>query len=185
MLGQARGVKSRGSYGLRWTDVDVEAQTISIESTRVVVDGVVVEGGTRSETSTRVFAAHPRAVGSAQGRSAMQAEEQLAAGPPASAAASWSPTPVGRRYHPDTVSDYGAAACAKAGVKRIRLHDARHTCGTLMHLEHNVPVGWPPIGHGTRWNPCEQAGRGERAWTAERRWRAAMRPGVLHKAATG
>ena len=45
-----------------------------------------------------------------------------------------------RRYHPDTVSDYWAAACAKAGVKRIRLHDARHTCGTLMHLEHNVPV---------------------------------------------
>jgi integrase len=39
-----------------------------------------------------------------------------------------------------TVSDYWAAACAKAGVKRIRLHDARHTCGTLMHLEHNVPV---------------------------------------------
>jgi len=33
-----------------------------------------------------------------------------------------------------------AAACAKAGVKRIRLHDARHTCGTLMQLEHNVPV---------------------------------------------
>jgi integrase len=77
--------------------------------------------------------------------------------------------PLGRRYHPDTVSDYGAAACAKAGVKRIRLHDARHTCGTLMHLEHNVPVGWPPIGHGTRWNRCEQAGRGEIAWTAERR----------------
>jgi integrase len=23
---------------------------------------------------------------------------------------------------------------------RDRLHDARHTCGTLMHLEHNVPV---------------------------------------------
>ena len=48
--------------------------------------------------------------------------------------------PLGRRYHPDTVSDYWAGACAKAGVKRIRLHDARHTCGTLMHLEHNVPV---------------------------------------------
>jgi integrase len=48
--------------------------------------------------------------------------------------------PMGRRYHPDTVSDYWAAACAKAGVKRIRLHDARHTSGTLMHLERNVPV---------------------------------------------
>ena len=160
MLGQARGVKSRGSYGLRWTDVDVEAQTISIESTRVVVDGVVVEGGTRSETSTRVFAAHPRAVGSAQGRSAMQAEEQLAAGPPASAAASWSPTPVGRRYHPDTVSDYGAAACATAGVKRSRLHGARHTCGTLMHREHNVPVGWPRIWTRNTVEPLRTSGTG-------------------------
>lgn len=48
--------------------------------------------------------------------------------------------PSGAALSPDTVSDYWAAACAKAGVKRIRLHDARHTCGTLMHLEHNVPV---------------------------------------------
>ena len=54
VLGQARRVKGRGSYGLRWTEVDVEAQTISIEITRVVVDGEVVEGGTKSETSTRV-----------------------------------------------------------------------------------------------------------------------------------
>ena len=55
MLGQARSVKSRGSYGLRWTEVDLEAQTISIEITRVVVDGEVVEGGTKSESSTRVL----------------------------------------------------------------------------------------------------------------------------------
>ncbi|MGW5387606.1 tyrosine-type recombinase/integrase [Nocardia sp. NPDC003963] len=26
-----------------------------------------------------------------------------------------------------------------AGVRRIRLHDARHTCGTLMHLQ-RVPI---------------------------------------------
>jgi hypothetical protein len=30
-------------------------------------------------------------------------------------------------------------------------------------------VWWPRFGHGTRWNRCEQAGRGETAWTAERR----------------
>ena len=92
MLGQARRVKGRGSYGLRWTEVDVEAQTISIEITRVVVDGEVVEGGTRSETSTRVLAAHPRAVGSAQGRRAHAGRGAARRGPPASAAASWSST---------------------------------------------------------------------------------------------
>ena len=68
--------------------------------------------------------------------------------------------PLGRRYHTDTVSDYWAAAYAKAGVKRIRLHDARHTCGTLMHLEHNVPVGWPPIWTRNTVEPMRTSGTG-------------------------
>jgi len=49
---------------------------------------------------------------------------------------------------------------AKAGVKRIRLHDARHTCGTLMHLEHNVPVGWPPIWTRNTVEPMRTSGTG-------------------------
>src|SRR6478609_60151 len=79
VLGQARSVKSRGSYGLRWTDVDVEAQTISIEITRVVVDGEVVEGGRMSETSTRVWPLIPERLAALRA-ARMQAEEQLAAG---------------------------------------------------------------------------------------------------------
>ena len=35
-----------------WTDIAFQAQTISSEITRVVVDGEVVEGDTKSETST-------------------------------------------------------------------------------------------------------------------------------------
>ena len=79
MLGQARSVKSRGSYGLRWTEVDFEAQTISIEITRVVVDGEVVEGGTKSETSTRVLPLIPELLAALRAAARMQAEEQLAA----------------------------------------------------------------------------------------------------------
>ena len=84
--------KSRGSYGLRWTEVDFQAQTISIEITRVVVDGEVVEGGTKSETSTRVLPLIPELLAALRAAARMQAEEQLAAGPPASAAATWSST---------------------------------------------------------------------------------------------
>ena len=159
VLGQARSVKSRGSYGLRWTDVDVEAQTISIEITRVVVDGEVVEGGTKSETSTRVLPLIPELLAALRAAARMQAEELLAAGPPASAAATWSSTRWGGATTP-TVSDYRAAGCAKAGVKRIRLHDARHTCGTLMHLEHNVPVGWPRIWTRNTVEPMRTSGTG-------------------------
>jgi hypothetical protein len=41
---------------------------------------------------------------------------------------------AGRPYHPDTVSDYWRALCTEAKVPAIRSHDARHTCGTLVHL---------------------------------------------------
>jgi integrase len=46
---------------------------------------------------------------------------------------------AGRPYHPDTMSDFWRALCATAGVPKIRLHDARHTCGTLMHMQ-GVPI---------------------------------------------
>jgi integrase len=46
---------------------------------------------------------------------------------------------AGRPYHPDTISDYWQAICAAAKVPKIRLHDARHTCGTLMHMQ-GVPI---------------------------------------------
>ena len=134
------GLRRGELCGLRWTDIDFKAQTISIEITRVVVDGEVVEGDTKSETSTRVLPLTPELLAALRAATRMQAEEQLAAGPTYERSGYVVVDPLGRRYHPDTVSDYWAAACAKAGVKRIRLHDARHTCGTLMHLEHNVPV---------------------------------------------
>ena len=46
---------------------------------------------------------------------------------------------AGRPYHPDTLSDYWRKLCAEAKVPSIRLHDARHTCGTLMHMQ-GVPI---------------------------------------------
>lgn len=46
---------------------------------------------------------------------------------------------IGEALHPDTLSDRWSSLLAAAKVRRIRLHDARHTCGTLMHLQ-GVPI---------------------------------------------
>jgi integrase len=40
-----------------------------------------------------------------------------------------------RGVSPDTMSNYWRALCLAAKVPPIRLHDARRTCGTLMHLQ--------------------------------------------------
>jgi integrase len=36
-------------------------------------------------------------------------------------------------YHPTNISHYWRQACRRAGVPLVRLHDARHSCGTLLH----------------------------------------------------
>ena len=169
VLGQARSVKSRGSYGLRWTEVDLEAQTISIEITRVVVDGEVVEGGTKSETSTRVLPLIPELLAALRAAARMQAEEQLAAGPPASAAATWSSTLWGGATTP--------RRCRTTGRPRLRRRASSASGYTTPGTPAARSCTWSTtcrwgghrFGHGTRWNRCEQAGRGEIAWTAERR----------------
>jgi hypothetical protein len=42
---------------------------------------------------------------------------------------------AGEPYHPSTLSTLWQAAIRDLDVPQIRLHDARHTCATLMHLQ--------------------------------------------------
>ncbi len=55
---------------------------------------------------------------------------------------------IGDPYSPSVLSRYWREAVAGAGLRHIKLHAARHTCATLMHLS-GVPVAviaaW--IGH--------------------------------------
>ena len=43
------------------------------------------------------------------------------------------------RIRPDYISHRWAELCDRAGVRRIRLHDARHTAASLL-LDQKVPV---------------------------------------------
>ena len=58
---------------------------------------------------------------------------------------------IGDPYSPAVLSRYWREAMKAAGVRHIKLHAARHTCATLMHLQ-GVPVAviaaW--IGHKDR-----------------------------------
>ena len=45
----------------------------------------------------------------------------------------------GSAWYPTTLDKLWKDALADAGLPHVRLHDARHTCGTLMHLN-GVPI---------------------------------------------
>jgi integrase len=46
---------------------------------------------------------------------------------------------AGRPYHPDTLSDVWRELCIAPKVGQIRLHDARHSCASIMHAQ-AVPI---------------------------------------------
>jgi len=55
---------------------------------------------------------------------------------------------LGGPLHPDRYSDDFARLCKAAGVPAIRLHDARHSCPSLLEKsgvphQHRVRVGGP------------------------------------------
>jgi integrase len=93
----------------------------------------------KTDRSARVLPLTPALMAALRRALAVQKSERLALGPDYGAGEHVLCDEAGRPYHPDTISDYWRALCTKAQVPSIRLHDARHTCGTLMHMQ-GVPI---------------------------------------------
>lgn len=140
------GLRRGEIAGLRWCDVDLDAKTLSVVNNRVDPSGKVFENDPKSAMSRRTLPLPDRLVAALKTAKARQAAERLALG-----SGAWDyvvSNEVGQPYHPQVLSRYWRAAVKAAGVRVIKLHAARHTCATLMHLQ-GVPVvviaAW--IGH--------------------------------------
>jgi integrase len=105
-----------------------------------------VENDPKSATSRRTLPLPDRLVSVLKAAKARQAAERLALG--TGAFAYVVSNEIGQPYSPAVLSRYWRDRVKAAGVRHIKLHAARHTCATLMHLS-NVPIAvvaaW--IGH--------------------------------------
>ncbi|WP_369597552.1 site-specific integrase [Rhodococcus sp. WWJCD1] len=132
------GLRRGELCGLRWNDVDLHAGSLTINNTRVSVNGRVVEGPPKTEKSKRTLPLTPALKSALETAHRLQGVERKSSsyvGPGTYVVSD----AVGRPFHPDTVSDYWRRLCIDSKVSDIRLHDARHTCGTLLHLQ-GVPI---------------------------------------------
>jgi integrase len=142
------GLRRGEIAGLRWSDVDLDAKTLTIVNNRVVAGGKrTVENNPKSLTSGRTLPLPNRLVMVLKAARKRQIAERLALG----AGGPWTYVvcnEAGQPYSPGVLSRYWAEAVQAAGLRHIKLHAARHTCATLMHLQ-GVPVAviaaW--IGH--------------------------------------
>jgi integrase len=142
------GLRRGEIAGLRWVDIDLEAKTMAVANNRVAAGSQTVEGDPKSDTSRRTLPLPSRLVSVLKTARKRQAAERLALG---GAGGPWAYVvcnEAGQPYSPGVLSRYWREAVEAAGLRHIKLHAARHTCATLMHLQ-GVPIAviaaW--IGH--------------------------------------
>ncbi len=128
--------------GLRWINIDFEAKTLTIGPTRISIDGKAVEqDDAKSKDSHRILPIPDPLLVELKAAKRRQVSEKLTLGADYADLGYVVCNEAGQPYHPDTLSKMWANTVVAAGVPRIRLHDARHTCGTTMHYQLSARPG--------------------------------------------
>ena len=120
--------------GARWEeDIDLEARTWTVNIVRVVVDGkVIVKEAPKTERSARTLPLDDIAVAALTALHKRQAAEKLAAGEAYRGSGYVVCDELGEAVNPEWLSDEFGRVRERAGVRRITLHEARHTASSLM-----------------------------------------------------
>ncbi|MFE2440800.1 tyrosine recombinase XerC [Streptomyces sp. NPDC059426] len=129
------GLRRGEVLGLRWKDVDLTGGTITIRQTLQRVGGELLIAAPKTQRSARRVALPAECVTALRARRAQQHGDRLAAGN------KWKDngsdlvftTKNGTPIEPRNLNRAFTLLCDKAGVRRVRFHDLRHTCASLLH----------------------------------------------------
>lgn len=137
-LAAMTGMRRGEILGLRWTDVDLDAARLSVRHALVAIGYEVIESTPKSHHARVVDLDAETVTQLRVYRGDQQAERQL-----------WGADyedhglvvakENGEPIHPHTFSQSFERIIAKAGLRKIRLHDLRHTHASLA-LKAGVPV---------------------------------------------
>lgn len=134
----ATGLRRGELLGLRWVDVDLGAGTLEVVETRTVAGGEII-GPPKTTSGARKIRLDSGTVAVLKAWRSRLAAERLAAGEAWTDSGRVFVDELGVPPHPETVTGWWAEAVKRAGLRHIRLHDARHTAATLA-LRAGVPA---------------------------------------------
>jgi integrase len=133
------GLRRGEVTALRWADYDRKAKVLTIRANRVLVAGEIIEKAPKSRNSVRVLPLDDAVVSALDELRKAQMAEGAAAAPAYEASGYVVTDELGRPVHPEWYSDEFHRLAKRAGVRRIRLHESRHTALSLMEKA-GVPV---------------------------------------------
>jgi integrase len=134
-----RGLRRGELAGLRWDAVDLEGQSLRITRTRVLVDGKPVDSIPKTDAGKRRIPLDDHLVTRLRSHRARQGSERWAAREAWSDGGYVFTDELGAPLHPEYFSTRFETLTDKAGLRRIRLHDLRHTAASQM-----LGAGVPP-----------------------------------------
>lgn len=131
VLAATTGMRRSELAGIEREFVDLDAGTLEIGDTRVVVDGRADESDGKTASGRRVISLDPLTVFWLRRHMKVLEDEQDGFGDDYQDAGLLVCHPDGRPVHPDTITARFNRLVDRAGVRRIRLHDVRHTYATM------------------------------------------------------
>jgi integrase len=126
------GLRRGELLGLRWSDVDLEAGTLTVRQHLVRAGGELRIQAPKTRRSRRTLSLPPQVQAALRRQRAVQAADRLAAG------SSWADngpvftTSLGTPIEPSNLTRHFYGVRDRAGLPKVRLHDLRHTCLTLL-----------------------------------------------------
>lgn len=134
------GLRKGELLGLRWEDLDLDAGTATIHRSlqRTHTGGLAILH-TKTRASERRIALPTECVHSLKNHRERQQEERRVAGTAWSDSGLVFTTPTGRPLDPANLTRRFGRLLNRAGLRRIRFHDLRHSTATLL-LEQGVDL---------------------------------------------
>jgi integrase len=131
VLEATSGMRRCELAGVRRDLLDLEAGTLAIEVTRVVVDGRVIESDGKTENAQHVLALDPFTLAALRAHVDLLDRERAEFGPDYQNHGVLFCWENGKPPHPDTITRRFKRLAAAAGLPEIDLHDVRHSYATL------------------------------------------------------
>jgi integrase len=129
------GMRRGEIAGLRWQDVDLDKGKLKVANTRIAVGKNIVEGPPKTKKSRRTLPISKPLDAALRTAKAQQAKDKLLLGADYEETPYVVRLPTGHAVHPNLLTFRWRKILENARLRHVRLHDARHTCATLMHLQ--------------------------------------------------
>jgi len=130
VLEATSGMRRCELAGARRDLLDLDAGTLTIEVTRVVIDGRVIESDGKTENAQHVLALDPFTLAALKAHVETLDQERRDFGPDYHDHGVLFCWEDGRPPHPDTITRRFKKLAAAAGLPAIELHDVRHSYAT-------------------------------------------------------